>query len=268
MNLICAVKFVLDIGQQVQTPSEPGVMAQSRDELCRVQINTDDMGALGYALQVKKTNPDTHIELVTVGPHYVGPHLKDILRVGVDQATLITHADLDEMDALMTAQILARYLGGTACDCLLTGTRAIDDGSGLVPAYLAELLGLDHMSGISKIEWAHKDHSAVVVTAQDKEYIDTYQIPLPAALSLTDRSDYRLPYVRLKDKNKDVSDQFSQLDIKQLGFEMDELAAKSIPVQYRPSDRRDRRTTSPLIVNADDHGVETVFTFLKDHRFI
>ena len=270
MKLVCVIKFVPDVDPSRLDHHKPnGIRGEDR-----MRINPDDLCALGFALTFKKANPDTYIELVSLPPHSAKPlndlisQVEDCLRVGIDRATIISDPSFAGSNALTVASILSRYLGSTTFDAVLTGTRAIDDGSGSVPASIAELLGLGHMTGISEIGMDRFDGSHAVATVQDRGRLETYQLELPAVLSFSDRGAYRLPYVRLKDQHQDVSGQLILLDNKQLGFSTHDVgtaASHTAIVDYKIKPCRNK---APLMVSADETGVETVFNFLKQNRFI
>ncbi|MEX1313805.1 MAG: hypothetical protein AB1Z38_06500, partial [Desulfotignum sp.] len=99
MNLICAVKFV---------PDPDRLTAGSRQRI----LNPDDACALGFALAVKSRDPGVTIEVVTLGPRSVRPHMEDLLRLTVDRGTLIWDPGLENSDAFVTSRVLARHIAG------------------------------------------------------------------------------------------------------------------------------------------------------------
>ena len=95
MKLICAVKFVPD----------PDSFTAGRNRLI---LNPDDACALGFALAVKSGDPGVTIEVVTLGPLPVRPHMEDLLRLAVDRGTLIWDSGLEGSDAFVTSRVLSR----------------------------------------------------------------------------------------------------------------------------------------------------------------
>jgi len=132
MRLICLVKFVPDV-DSYQYDFENNALIR---EKARLQLNPDDVCAVAFALRVKAAHPDTMIEVVTMAPSVVTPHLADLLRIGVDRGTLISDRIFAGSDTYATATILARYLATRDFDAILSGTHAIDGDTSHIPAQL------------------------------------------------------------------------------------------------------------------------------------
>ncbi|MFO7989240.1 MAG: hypothetical protein R6U16_07110 [Desulfotignum sp.] len=250
MKLICAVKFVPDPDSYTAGPN-------------RLILNPDDACALAFALAVKSGDPGVTIEVVTLGPLSVRPHMEDLLRLDVNRGTLIWDPGLEDSDGFVTSNVLSRYIAGRPCDCLLTGSLSLDGGSAQVPGQIAESLGLDQMLGVIRIDPDRFDPTRAVFQAVDETGVTTWEMAMPGVLSLTRESGYKLPYVTLTDLRRDVSEKLNVLTSKDLGFSGGEVGdagsltrvAASCPVTYGEKD--------PKIVGTDDAGITQVFDFLK-----
>lgn len=250
MKLICAVKFVPDPDSYTAGPN-------------RLILNPDDACALAFALAVKSGDPGVTVEVVTLGPLSVRPHMEDLLRLAVDRGTLIWDPGLEDSDGFVTSNVLSRYIAGRPCDCLLTGSLSLDGGSAQVPGQIAESLGLDQMLGVIRIDPDRFDPTRAVFQAVDETGVTTWEMAMPGVLSLTRESGYKLPYVTLTDLRRDVSEKLNVLTSKDLGFSGGEVGdagsltrvAASCPVTYGEKD--------PKIVGTDDAGITQVFDFLK-----
>lgn len=250
MNLICAVKFV---------PDPDRLTAGSRQRI----LNPDDACALGFALAVKSRDPGVTIEVVTLGPRSVRPHMEDLLRLAVDRGTLIWDPGLENSDAFVTSRVLARHIAGRPCDCVLTGSHSLDGGSAQVPVQIAESLGLDQMMGVIRIDPDRFDRTRAVFQAVDETGVTTWEMAMPGVLSLTRESRYNLPYPTLTDLRREVSEELTVLTSRDLGFSETEVGragaltrvSASSPVTYGEKD--------PEIVGLDDDGITRVVDFLK-----
>jgi electron transfer flavoprotein beta subunit len=250
MKLICAVKFV---------PDPDRLTAGSRGLI----LNPDDACALAFALAVKAGDPGVTVEAVTLGPLCVRPHMEDLLRLAVDRGTLIWDPGLEDSDAFVTSRVLSRYISGRPCDCVLTGTHSLDGGSAQVPAQIAESLGLDHMTGVLRIDPDRFDLTRAVFQAVDETGVTTWEMAMPGILSLTRESGYKLPYPTLTELRRDMSEELNILTSRDLGFSADEVGragsltrvAASSPVTFGEKD--------PKIVGLDDDGITQVVDFLK-----
>ena len=76
MKVICLVKFTPDV-DSFEYDYEKNVIV--RDNVKQI-INPDDACALGFALRLKKKNPELEIEVVTMAPLSAKKQMEDILR--------------------------------------------------------------------------------------------------------------------------------------------------------------------------------------------
>ncbi len=237
-------------------------------ENSRMTINPDDACAVGFALEMKKRNPDTSIEVLTMAPKSVIPLVEDILRVEVDRGTVISDSLYAGSDTWVTSRILGRYLSSADYDCILTGSQAVDGDTSHVPAQIGELLGLNQISGISSVEEDRFNESSVVVDVEDDRCVTSYELHLPAVLSFTTKSGYRLPYVRYKDLKKNVTHRLSCLSNADLGFEKEEVGLIGSLTKVARAYTKEFQERERLVVGTDSKGIDTVFNFLKEKRFI
>ncbi|MCF8089387.1 MAG: hypothetical protein K9K63_11060 [Desulfotignum sp.] len=250
MNLICTVKFV----------PEPDSLTAGPHQLI---LNPDDACALAFALALKSRDPGIGVEVVSLGPLSVRPHMEDLLRLAVDRGTLIWDPGLKNSDAYVTSRVLSRYIAERPCDCVLTGSHSLDGGSAQVPVQIAESLGLDQMLGVIRIDPDRFDPTRAVFQAVDETGVTTWEMALPGVLSLTRESGYKLPYPTLTDLRREVSEELNILTSRDLGFSADEVGpagsltrvSASSPVTYGEKD--------PEIVGLDDNGITQVVDFLK-----
>ncbi|MDX5594342.1 electron transfer flavoprotein subunit beta/FixA family protein [Pseudovibrio sp. SPO723] len=264
MKLVCVVKFVPDV-DRFEYDHEKHVLIR---EGSRMMINPDDGCAIGFALEMKKRNPEIFIEVLTMAPASVVPLVEDILRVGVDQGTIISDRSYAGSDSWVTSRILGRYLATTEYDCILTGSQAIDGDTSHVPPQLGEILGLGQISGITTVEEDSFCSESAVVEVDDEEAVTTYELNLPAILSFSRKSKCRLPHVRFKDRKKDVTDRIKVLSNDELGFAKGEVGLKGSLTKVAKAYTRKYESGAQLRVAADDNGVETVLKFLKEKRFL
>ncbi|THB75934.1 MAG: electron transfer flavoprotein subunit beta/FixA family protein [Desulfobacteraceae bacterium] len=276
MKIICAVKFVPDVDSVVNivgtATGDPETIRTGRHP--RMILNPDDACSLAFALQVKAGNPGCSVEVVSAGPLSVRPHMEDLLRLPVDRATLISGRFFDEgnssgrHNSSVTGDLLAGYIADRPYDCLLTGTQTLDGGSASVPVQLAEALGLDQMLGIIRVDPHRFDTRRAVFEVADDTRITTYEMVMPCVLSLTRESGYKLPYVKLTDMRRDVSDDLTVITAEELGFSEGEEGrtgsfTRVMNIYPKTYDEKDRH-----IVQNDEAGITEVFDFLKAEGFL
>lgn len=265
MKIICVVKFVPDV-DSIVCDADTNTMSGKN---ARMILNPDDVCAVAYALRVKAGNPDCVVEVVSMGPPSVRPHMEDLLRLAVDRGTLISDPVFEGSDTLVTSAVLARYIATRPFDCLLTGSRSLDGGTAHVPVQLAETLGLDQMLGIIRIDPHQCDSSRAVFDVADEKAISTYEMAMPCVLSVTRESGYKLPYVRLTDMRRDVSDELVIITNQDLGFSETEVGtAGSLTTVVNRSPKTYGKKKDRHIVGNDEAGISYVFDYLKRNGFL
>jgi electron transfer flavoprotein beta subunit len=264
MRLICLVKFVPDV-DSYQYDFENNALIR---EKARLQLNPDDVCAVAFALRVKAAHPDTMIEVVTMAPSVVTPHLADLLRIGVDRGTLISDRIFAGSDTYATATILARYLATRDFDAILSGTHAIDGDTSHIPAQLGALLDLNQMSGIVRLDENQFSPAAAVFDVETENEIVTYEMALPAILSLTRDCPYKLPYASRKDLARDVSANLHVITNQDLAFSPDEVGATGSKTRVAHTFTREYAKKGQVVVQTDAAGIEYVYQFLKEKSFI
>ncbi len=264
MHLACIVKFVPDVDNFKYNYETHTIERENSSML----INADDAKALGFALALKKQNPQIFLEVITMAPKSILPKVEDILRVGFDKATLISDSLYAGSDTYVTSKILSSYLKTVSFDCILSGTHSIDGDTSHVPSQIAQQLDLDHLNHIIKIDEESFLNLNAIVRVESETSLMDYQIKLPALLSLTREAKYRLPYVRYKNLNLDVSDKMNFITNEDLGFINDEVGLKGSLTKVKNTSIKKYETRAKQLVKADDNGVETIYNFLKEKGFI
>lgn len=264
MKLICLIKYVPDV-DNFKYDYENNVLIR---ENVRLLLNPDDACAVAFALKVKARHPDIFIETVTMAPTSVKPHVEDLLRTGVDKATIISDRAYAGSDTYATSMILSEYLSDIQYDVILTGTHAIDGDTSHIPSQIGSRLNINQISGIVKIDEERFSRSSVVFDVETESAVSTYEMKLPAILSLTRDSKYKLPYVSRKDMERDISQELNIINNDHLHLHADGIGLKGsltkvVKTYTREFDNRNRK-----IVKIDDEGIEEVYKFLKDKGFV
>lgn len=264
MRIICVVKFVPDVDSFSYDHDHHALIRENS----RMTINPDDACAIGFALKMKKRNPDTFIEVLTMAPKSVIPLVENILRVGVDLGTVISDRLYAGSDTWVTSRILGRYLSSADYDCILTGSHAVDGDTSHVPSQIGELLGLNQISCISRVAEDRFNDSSALVDVEDDRSVTSFELDMPAVLSFARKSDYRLPYVRFKDLKKNVTHRLKCLSNVDLGFAKEEVGMKGSLTKVVRVYTKKFQEREKLVVGTDPEGINTVFNFLKEKRFI
>jgi len=264
MHIICLVKFVPDV-DNFRYDYERHVLI--RDQAQQI-LNPDDAAALAYALRCKQEREDVTVELVTMGPETVLDSVRDLLRCGVDGATILSDKQFAGSDTYVTSLVLGAYLKQSAFDLILTGTRALDGDTAHVPAQAAEVLGIEQMSHIKSFDEIRSDGEKVTFHVETEWEVLTYEMELPAVCSLTRDATYKLPYVRYDDLDLDVDDRIQILRNDDLKLPSETLGIDGSLTRIASAHTKELGAREQVVVQADDAGVETVYQFLREKGYV
>lgn len=111
----------------------------------------DEWYSLVRALELKEAGTATAVHLVTVGKADAEAVIRKALALGGDEAIRI---DTDSNDPLVIASQIAAYAQSEGYSMVLCGKESIDYNNGTVGAMLAELLDMNYLGFVSKIDVA------------------------------------------------------------------------------------------------------------------
>jgi electron transfer flavoprotein beta subunit len=264
MDILCLVKPVPDV-ETFKYDYERNVLVRHN---VHQLINPEDATALALALEIKNEVPGTSIETVTMGPAGAVAHLEDLVRRGVDRAALISDVRFVGSDTYVTSRVIGRYLSHRKYDCIFTGTHTLDGGTAHVPAQIAELLNVPHISHISDAYTDALPHGKVTVDVDTEEEVLTFELDLPAILGFAYSTKRKLPYISYENMNRDVSDRIETITNAELDFGDDELGLTGSPTAVAAVEVKTLERKDTTIVGTDDEGVETVYRFLVEKGFL
>ncbi|MCG8478335.1 MAG: hypothetical protein MI724_04500 [Spirochaetales bacterium] len=231
-------------------------------------LNPEDATALAIALEIKKASPETVIETVTTAPRGVVPHLEDLVRRGVDRATLISDPWFVGSDTYVTSRILARAVEDIPHDVVFSGTHTTDGGTSHVPPQLAEASSIAQMSNILDIDIATLTKECATVDVDGEDAVLRFEIDLPAVLSFQYAPRRKLPYISYEDLNRDVGDRIRIVTNDDLGFDRAEVGLEGSLTQVARVEVKRLERKDTLFVRNDDAGIEAVYRFLMHKGFL
>lgn len=110
-------------------------------------FNPEDLNALEQALQIKEKNPDSTIQLLTMGPPRAADIIREGLFRGADGGVLLTDRAFAGADTLATSYALACAISKMGeFDIILGGRQAIDGDTAQVGPQVAEKLGIPQIT--------------------------------------------------------------------------------------------------------------------------
>lgn len=178
MKIFVGIKQVPDTETKIKLlPNAAGVDLTG----AKWVVNPYDEFAIEEAVKIKEKTPGTQVFAITLGPKQRASEvLRTALAMGCDEG-IVVNAN-SEPDNLGVAKALAAAIkneGG--CDLLLLGKLAIDDNGSSVGPMIAELLGVPHVSVVSKLELT----GATAKVERDIEggAKEIFEVPLPCVLT-------------------------------------------------------------------------------------
>src|ERR1700761_3747432 len=187
MNIVVLVKQVPDTeGDRKLNPSDNTVDRAAVDPV----INYIDEFAIEEGLRLKEAH-DGEVTILTVGPERATESIRKALSMGADKAVHVSDEALHGSDAVATAKTLAKALGTIEWDVAIAGSEATDARGAVVPAMLAEVLGVPQLTQARKVT---VDGSTVTIErVTDTGYEQVEGAP-PAVISVVEKiNDPRYP---------------------------------------------------------------------------
>ena len=177
------MKIVVCVKQVPDTEAEkrllPDTLTVDRDSSNPV-LNEMDEYAIEEALKLVEAHGG-EVTVLTMGPDNADTALRKALSMGVDAGIHLTDPALAGSDAVGTSYAIAQALATTEFDLVVLGSEASDARTSLVPAMLAERLGLPQLTFASKVEI---DGTAVKINRLTDYGHDVVEAVLPAVVSV------------------------------------------------------------------------------------
>lgn len=262
MNIVVLVKHVPDATADRRFESDNTVDRVGVDGL----LSELDEYAVEQALQIKeKADGDVTVTALSIGPEQAVDAVRKALQMGADQGVLVTDDAIAGSDAVATSLILAEAIKkvGTP-DLVVTGMASTDAGTSLVPAMLAERLGLPQVTFASVVETqgdqirAKRDGDAAT---------EVIGATLPVLLSVTDQTgEARYPSFKgIMAAKKKPMENYTLSD---LGIDAGQVGLDAAWTAVEETTARPPRTAGEIVTDEDGSGATALAEFLASKKFI
>lgn len=215
MNIVVLVKQVPDTeGDRKLNPADMTVDRAAVDPV----INYIDEFAIEEGLRLKEAHGG-EVTILTVGPDRATESIRKALSMGADKAIHVSDDALHGSDAIATAKVIAKALGTVEWDVAIAGSEATDSRSAIVPALVAEVLGVAQLSQARKVT---VDGSTVTIERVTDTGYESVQGSTPAVISVIEKiNDPRYPSFKgiMAAKSKPIS----ALSLGDLGLDAGEV---------------------------------------------
>jgi electron transfer flavoprotein beta subunit len=222
-----------------------------------------DEYAVEQALQVVEKAGEGEITFLTMGPEAAGEALRKALSMGGDAGVHVLDDALHGSDALATSLVLAAALGRLDADLVVCGMASTDGTMSVVPAMLAERLGLPGLTLASELS---VDGTTVTIRRDGDDASTTVSASLPALVSVTDQTgEARYPSFKgiMAAKKKPVE----TLTLADLGIDPAQVGLSAAWSSVGSVTKRPARQAGTIVVDEGDGGVKLA-DFLATNKFI
>lgn len=259
LRIVVCVKYVPDATGDRHFADDLTLDREDVDGL----LSELDEYAVEQALQIADGADGAEITVVTVGPEDAKDALRKALSMGADKAVHVEDDDLHGTDVMGTSLVLAKAVEKTGYDLVICGMASTDGVMGVLPALLAERLGVPQVTLLSEVAV----NGGVVTGRRDGDTAsEQLQASLPAVVSVTDQSgEARYPSFKgiMAAKKKPVQ----SLDLGDLDLDADEVGLAGAWTAVDSATERPARTAG-TIVKDEGEGGKQLAGFLAGQKFI
>ncbi|MEL5955945.1 electron transfer flavoprotein subunit beta/FixA family protein, partial [Streptomyces sp. CLV115] len=181
LRIVVCVKYVPDATGDRHFADDLTVDREDVDGL----LSELDEYAVEQALQIADEADEAEVTVLTVGPEDAKDALRKALSMGADKAVHVEDDGLHGSDVMGTSLVLAKAVEKAGYDLVVSGMASTDGSMGVVPALLAERLGVPQVTLLSEVSVG----DGVVRGRRDGDSAsEQLEASLPAVVSVTDQS--------------------------------------------------------------------------------
>ena len=268
MNIVVCVKYVPDATAEQKFEADNTVDRVGVPGL----LSELDEYAVEQSLQLKEKNADpesVEVTALTVGPEQAADAIRKALQMGADKGVHVVDDAVAGSDAPATSKVLAEaikklgaQIGGV--DVVVCGMASTDGSMGVLPAMLAERLGVPQVTLASVVE---TQGDQVRVKRDGDTATEVIGGAMPLVLSVTDQSgEARYPSFKgIMAAKKKPMETYSLAD---LGVPADQVGLSVAWSVVEGTEARPPRTAGEIVKDEDGSGARALTDFLVSRKFI
>jgi electron transfer flavoprotein beta subunit len=180
MKIVVCVKQVPDTAQERRL--DPADKTLDREAVDGV-LNELDEYAVEEALRLAEATGG-EVTVLSMGPERARETVLKALQMGVDRGVLLLDDALAGSDAVATSYALAMALGTLEYDLVVFGSESTDARTSLVPAMVAERLGLPQLTYAAKVDL---DGATVRIQRQTEDGYRVVEGTMPAVIAVVEK---------------------------------------------------------------------------------
>jgi electron transfer flavoprotein beta subunit len=258
MNIVVCVKQVPDTAVERSLQPDGRLDRQTPDGL----INELDEYAIEEGLRIAESHGG-EVTILTMGPGKAADSVRKALSMGADKAVHLSDEALAGSDALATSQAIAQVLKTTGFDLVICGSESTDARTGVLPAMLAERLGVPQLTLASKVDI---DGDSVTIRRVSDEGYAVVTGQMPAVVSVVEKiNEPRYPSFKgiMAAKKKPVQ----TMSLADAGIEPDQVGLGNSATEVGDFAARPPRQAGEIVKDEGDGGSKLA-KFLVERKFI
>ena len=263
MNIVVCVKYVPDA--QAERTFNASDNTTDRDNVDGLLSELDEY-AVEEALKIVEAG-EGEVTVLTVGPDAAADAIKKALQMGAHKGVHVGDDAIHGSDAIATSLVLAEAIkkigADTAVDLVVTGMASTDGTMGVVPAMLAERLGLPAVTFASELT---VEGTTATIRRDGDASTQTITATLPALVSVTDQiNEPRYPSFKgiMAAKKKPV-EHWSLAD---LGVDAAQVGLDAAWTKVESFAARPPRSQGEIVADEGDGGAKLA-AFLTERKFV
>jgi electron transfer flavoprotein beta subunit len=267
MNIVVCVKYVPDATADRHFEEDNTVDRVGVDGL----LSELDEYAVEQALQLKEKRADEEVTVTAlcVGPEKAVDAVRKALQMGADSGVHVVDDAIAGSDYAATSLVLAKAIEKVgqdkgSADLVMCGMASTDASGSVVPAMLAERLGLPQVTLASVVE---TQGDQVRIKRDNEGSTEVIGARMPLVLSVTDQSgEARYPSFKgiMAAKKKPLE----TLSLADIGVEAGQVGLSVAWTQVEDTTARPPRTAGEIVKDEDGSGAVALTEFLASKKFI
>ena len=181
MKIAVCVKQVPDTWAEKKLKDGSGILDR---ESVEGVMNELDEYAVEEALKITEADGGGEVVVVSMGPERAGEAVRKALSMGADSGIHLVDDGLVGSDSVATSYALAKLLDGRGFDLIIFGSESTDARMSVVPAMVAERLGLAQLTFANRVEVGA---GSVTIDRVTDNGIETVTAATPAVVSVVEK---------------------------------------------------------------------------------
>jgi electron transfer flavoprotein beta subunit len=259
LKIVVCVKYVPDAAADRSFSADNTTDRDAVDG----RLSELDEYAVEQALKIVESGTDAEITYLTMGPDDATDALRKALSMGGDKAIHVDDPALHGADYAATAKVLAAAAQKAGFDLVVCGMASTDGGGQVVPAMIAEHLGVAQITFAGEISVAD---GKVTIRRDGDTATERIEGPVPAVVSVTDQTgEARYPSFKgIMAAKKKPLETWTLAD---LGIDASEVGLSAAWTAVEDITKRPPRQAGTIVKDEGDGGAKLA-EFLAAQKFI